>query len=256
MERMNGMNNEKISILGIPFNNLTRVEFLTQLLMRMENQQKTFLVTANPEIVMYAKEDDRYFDLLLKADYIAPDGIGIVRAAKTLKTPIKERVPGFELMLGLLELSSKYKKRVYFIGAQEEVIAKAVENAEKLWPGLEIVGYHHGYFDHSDPKMIEQVAALKPDLILVAFGFPRQEHWIHQYLQVADRGIAIGVGGSFDVLSGKSKRAPKIVQKLHIEWLYRLLKQPSRYKRMLALPVFMGEIRKQRQLKRVTKNGK
>ncbi|WP_208560810.1 WecB/TagA/CpsF family glycosyltransferase [Marinilactibacillus kalidii] len=248
------MDNKKISILGIPFDNLTRVEFLTQLLMRMENQQKTFLVTANPEIVMYAKEDRAYFDLLLKADYIAPDGIGVVRAAKKLGTPIKERVPGFELMLGLLELSSMHKKRVYFIGAQEEVISKAVENASKIWPDLEIVGYHHGYFDHSDPEMIERVRKLEPDLILVAFGFPRQENWIHQYLKQADRGIAIGVGGSFDVLSGKAKRAPKVVQKLHVEWLYRLIKQPSRYKRMLALPAFMKEINKQQAQKRVTKH--
>lgn len=247
------MDDKKVSILGIPFDNLTRVEFLGQLLVRMEANQKTFLVTANPEIVMYAKEDNEYFDLLLKADYVAPDGIGIVRAAKKLGTPIKERVPGFELMLGLLELSNKNKKRVFFIGAEEEVIRQAVKNAEEIWPDLEVVGYHHGYFDHSDPEMIEYVQSLKPDLILVAFGFPRQEKWIYQYLQTAQHGIAVGVGGSFDVLSGKSKRAPKIVQELHIEWLYRLIKQPSRYRRMLALPAFMKEINKQRSLETMSK---
>jgi len=240
------MDEKKVSILGIPFDNLTQIEFLTRLLIRMERQQKTFLVTANPEIVMYAKEDPAYFDLLLKADYIAPDGIGIVRAAKKLNMPIRERVPGFDLMLGLLDLSNTHRKRVFFIGAQEEVIEQAVQNAKKRWPDMIIAGYHHGYFDHSDPKMIEQVKASKPDLILVAFGFPRQEKWIYQYLKSADYGIAVGVGGSFDVLSGKAKRAPKLVQKLHIEWLYRLMKQPSRYQRMLALPAFMKKVNQQK----------
>lgn len=236
------MDESKVSIIGIPFDNLTRKEFLKQLLIRMQENQKTFLVTANPEIVMYAQEDNEYRQLLLEADYVAPDGIGIVRAARRLDTPIKERVPGFELMLGLLELANVHKKRVYFIGAQQEVVRKAVENVEQKWPNLVVAGYHHGYFDHSDPKMIKKVNETKPDVILVAFGFPRQEKWIKQYLQTVDYGIAIGVGGSFDVLSGKAKRAPKLVQKFHAEWLYRLLRQPSRYRRMLALPVFMKEI--------------
>lgn len=250
---MNGMDDKKVSILGIPFDNLTRVEFLTRLLERMEANKKTFLVTANPEIVMYAKEDDEYYHLLLNADYIAPDGIGIVRAAKKLGTPIKERVPGFELMLGLLELSNMHKKRVYFIGAKEEVVTQAVKNAGKVWPNLVVAGYHHGYFDHSNNGMIERIKSLEPDLILVAFGFPRQEKWIHQYLETAEHGIAVGVGGSFDVLSGKAKRAPKIVQKLHIEWLYRLVKQPSRYRRMLALPAFMQQVKKQKHLEKTKK---
>lgn len=243
---MNRMDKKRVSILGIPFDNLTRKEFLKQLLVRMEKKQKTFLVTANPEIVMYAKEDETYKNLLLEADYVAPDGIGIVRAAKRLHTPIKERVPGYELMLGLLELSNIQNKRVYFIGAQEDVVAQAVANVKKTWPDLKVAGYHHGYFDHSDPKMIEKVQETKPDVILVAFGFPRQEKWIKEYLKTADHGIAIGVGGSFDVLSGKAKRAPKLAQKYHIEWLYRLLKQPSRYRRMLALPAFMREVYKQK----------
>lgn len=247
------MDDKKVSILGIPFDNLTRVEFLARLLARMEANQKTFLVTANPEIVMYAKEDDEYYNLLLKADYVAPDGIGIVRAAKKLGTPIKERVPGFELMLGLLELSNMHKKRVYFIGAKEEIVEKAVNNAEKLWPNLVVAGYHHGYFDHSDSAMIDHVKSVEPDLILVAFGFPRQEKWIHEYLKATGHGIAVGVGGSFDVLSGKAKRAPKIVQKLHVEWLYRLVKQPSRYRRMLALPAFMQEVNKQKALEKTKK---
>lgn len=246
MERMTGMDEKKVLILGIPFDNLTRKEFLKQLLIRMDRKQKTFIVTANPEIVMYAKEDEEYRQLLLEADYVAPDGIGIVRAAQRLNTPVKERVPGFELMLGLLEIANVHQKRVYFIGAQERIVEKAVNNVQKTCPNVEVAGFHHGYFDHSDPEMIKKVKETNPDVIFVAFGFPRQEKWIHEYLKEADHGIAVGVGGSFDVLSGEAKRAPKFVQKFHVEWLYRLLKQPSRYRRMLALPVFIKEVYKQK----------
>lgn len=235
----------KITILGIPFDNMTRKEFLEKLYERMNRKEKTFLVTANPEIVMYAHDNPDYYKLLMEADFIAPDGIGIVQASRKLQTPIKERVPGFELMLGLLEIASLKNKRVYFIGAKEDIINLTVRNVSEKWPDLEIAGYHHGYFDHEDPQMIEQVKATRPDIVLVAFGFPRQEKWIKSYLASADYGIAVGVGGSFDVLSGKTKRAPYLVQRFHIEWLYRLVKQPSRYKRMLALPYFIREVYRQ-----------
>lgn len=236
----------KVKILGISFDNMTRKEFLKVLYKRMNDREKTFLVTANPEIVMYAKENKDYYQLLMEADYIAPDGIGIVKASQVLGTPIKERVPGFELMLGLLEIADLEKKRVYFIGAEEEIIELTVGKVKKEWPNIKIVGYHHGYFDHKDPEMIEHVKQTEPDMVFVAFGFPRQEKWISDYLSQASHGIAVGVGGSFDVLSGKTKRAPRLIQYFHIEWLYRLLKQPSRYKRMSVLPKFIKEINRQK----------
>ncbi|GEK90498.1 WecB/TagA/CpsF family glycosyltransferase [Alkalibacterium kapii] len=236
----------KVTILGIPFDNITRKDFLNALYKRMNNRQKTFLVTANPEIVMYAHDNEDYYKLLLQADYIAPDGIGIVKASRTLGKPIKERVPGYELMLGLLEMADLEKRNVYFIGAEEEVIESTVSRVKKKWPNINIAGYHHGYFNHADPEMIEKVKATEPDLIFVAFGFPRQEKWISNYLSQASHGIAVGVGGSFDVLSGKTKRAPALIQSLHIEWLYRLVRQPSRYKRMAVLPRFIKQVYRQK----------
>lgn len=238
---------DKITILGIPFDNMTRKEFLKQLYLRMENKEKTFLVTANPEIVMYAQKHPSYYNLLMEADFIAPDGIGIVRASRKLDTPIKERVPGFELMMGLLEIANLNQKRVYFIGAHEEVVNLTVKNVKDKWPNINIVGHRNGYFNHGDPSIIKEVKATRPDIVFVAFGFPRQEQWIQTYLKEADYGVAVGVGGSFDVLSGNAKRAPYLVQKFHVEWLYRLLKQPSRYKRMLALPLFIKEVYRQKQ---------
>lgn len=239
------MMQRKVMILGIPFDNMTRKEFLKNLNERLNTHQKTFLVTANPEIVMYAKNNKDYYDLLMQADYIAPDGIGIVKAAHRLGTPIQERVPGFELMLGLLEIADLEEKNVYFIGSKEEILELTIEKVKIKWPHINIVGYHHGYFDHDDPEMIDRVKNTNPDIVFVAFGFPRQEKWISDYLSQVSHGIAVGVGGSFDVLSGKTKRAPKFVQSFHIEWLYRLIKQPSRYKRMAVLPKFLQEIYKQ-----------
>ncbi|HAJ70004.1 MAG: WecB/TagA/CpsF family glycosyltransferase [Alkalibacterium sp.] len=240
----------KVTILGVPFDNITQEDFLKALYDRLVNKQKTFLVTANPEIVMYARDNEDYYQLLLQADYIAPDGIGIVKAARTLGKTIKERVPGYELMLGLLEIANIEKQNVYFIGAQEDTIELTVSEVERRWPNINIVGYHHGYFNHADPKMIEKVKNTDPDLIFVAFGFPRQEKWISNYLSQASHGIAVGVGGSFDVLSGKTKRAPSLVQTLHVEWLYRLIRQPSRYKRMAVLPRFIKQIYKQKKKER------
>jgi len=240
------MMQSKVTILGIPFDNMTRKEFLKELYKRMNRKQKTFLVTANPEIVMYAQENKDYYELLMQADYIAPDGIGIVKASHTLGTPIKERVPGFELMLGLLEIADMEKKNVYFIGAKEEIIELTIEKIKQEWPHINIVGYHHGYFNHADPEMINKVKETEPDMVFVAFGFPRQEKWISNYLSQVSSGIAVGVGGSFDVLSGKTKRAPRLVQSFHIEWLYRLIRQPSRYKRMSVLPKFLQEIYSQK----------
>lgn len=235
----------KVTILGIPFDNMSRKEFLRCLYERLIENQKTFLVTANPEIVMYANQNKDYYDLLMQADFIAPDGIGIVKASQKLGKPIHERVPGFELMLGLLEIADLEKKNVYFLGAKEEIIELTIGKVKERWPNLNIAGYHHGYFDHDDPKMIHMVKETDPDIVLVAFGYPRQEKWISRYLDQASKGIAIGVGGSFDVLSGKTKRAPRLVQYFHVEWLYRLIRQPSRYKRMSVLPKFLQEVHNQ-----------
>lgn len=240
------MMQSKVTILGIPFDNMTRKEFLKELYKRLNQEEKTFLVTANPEIVMYARDNEDYYELLKQADYIAPDGIGVVKASQALGTPIKERVPGFELMLGLLEIADLEKKNVYFIGAKEDIIELTIAKVKKEWPNINIVGYHHGYFNHADPEMIEKVKETDPDMIFVAFGFPRQEKWISNYLSQVSHGIAVGVGGSFDVLSGKTKRAPRLVQYFHVEWLYRLIRQPSRYKRMSVLPKFLQEVYRQK----------
>jgi N-acetylglucosaminyldiphosphoundecaprenol N-acetyl-beta-D-mannosaminyltransferase len=232
----------KVNILNVPFVNKTRQQILEELLQRIRNKEKTFVVTANPEIVMFARKDPSYFHTIAAADYIVADGIGIVIASKMLKKPLPERVAGFDLMTELLRLADRNRWKVFLLGAKEEVIPLTVENIKQKYPNLIIAGFHHGYFEDNDKHIVELVKESKADLVFVALGFPRQEKWIYEHYPLFDQGIFIGVGGSFDVLAGKVKRAPEIWQKLNIEWLYRLIQQPSRWRRMVALPQFLFEV--------------
>lgn len=236
------MNNKHVNILGINFISITMERFVDLIVKRIEEETKTFIVTANPEIVMYAQRDSNYKKLLKEANFVVPDGIGIVKAAKLLNLSLHERIPGFDLMMNLLKAANKHNKKVYMLGGQKEVLLGAEKSIRNRYPNVEIVGSHHGYFNWEDPSVINDIIKTRPDLVFVALGFPKQEKWIHEHIDKVEKGIFIGVGGSFDVLAGKVKRAPFLWQKLNLEWLYRLIQQPSRWKRMLVLPQFALKI--------------
>ncbi|MED3653684.1 WecB/TagA/CpsF family glycosyltransferase [Heyndrickxia sporothermodurans] len=231
-----------VEILGVPFIHSTRNEFIDILHRRIKQQNKTFVVTANPEIVMMANENKVFMEYLQTADFITPDGIGIVKAAGWLNKPLPERVPGFDTMKDLLSLANENQYRVYFLGAKQEVLEQCIHNVSNDFPKMEIAGYHNGFFDLDNPQIAEEIRELKPDLIFVALGAPRQEQWIYQNIAKFDKGIFMGVGGSFDGIAGVVPRAPEIWQKLNIEWLYRLIQQPTRWKRMLAIPRFVFKV--------------
>lgn len=231
----------KVNIFTLSFNSIEKKQLLEKLINRINNQEKTFLVTANPEIVMYAKQNSEYSKVVNKANFVIADGIGVVIGSKILGTPVPERIAGFDLMCDLLQRGNQEGWCAYFLGAKNEVIGKAVSKIQRDYPNLNIAGYHDGYFnDSTEIKNIIQKT--RPDLVFVALGFPRQEKWIHENLKDFDKGLFIGVGGSFDVLAGTVKRAPLIWQKMNLEWLYRLLQQPSRWKRMLVLPQFVMKV--------------
>lgn len=237
---------DRVSILGIPFVKITlkgMVELLTDY---MKKEKKCFVVTANPEIAMAAYENKDFYKLISKADYITADGIGIVKAAQYLGTPLPERVTGFDMFISLLQVANTNKNSVYLLGAKEEVIERAVKNLQRDYPNVQVAGYHHGFFDWNDRSIEQEIKEKQPDLVFVALGFPRQEKWIAERFDSFEKGIFMGIGGSFDVLAGEVKRAPEIWQKLNLEWLYRLLKQPTRWKRMLALPRFALTILKEK----------
>lgn len=211
----------------------------------LKNNKKMFIVTANPETFMMSENDEEMKKLLLDNDTIlVPDGIGIVKAARMLDYDIKERIPGIDIANKLLELGNKEKKSVYLFGAKPEVIEAMKEGLKNNYPNLVIVGTSDGYVKDKN-KVFDKIVKEKPDIVLVALGIPLQEKLIYKHLNKFDKGIFVGVGGSFDVISGYKKRAPKIFIKLNLEWLYRILKEPKRLKRFYDSNVkFLFKIKK------------
>lgn len=184
-------------------------------------------------------------EILQDADLVIPDGSSLLWAAKVLKKPIKTRVTGIDLMQLLLEEAEKCGWSVYFLGAKHEVIKEAVSLTRKRHPSLKIVGYHHGYFD-DDNLILKDIKNLEPDILFAGMGAPKQEVWLTKNRDRLNCRVAIGVGGSFDVLSGNVKRAPMWMQNRGLEWLYRYLKEPSRIKRSILLPRFISLVLKEK----------
>lgn len=221
--------------------------FINLLTNRIKNEEKIFVVTANPETLMKGTEIPE-FDKVLKSEdtIIVPDGIGVVKAANMLGYPVKERVTGVEIVQELFEFADKEKKKIYLYGAKEEVITQLVQKIENDYAGIEIAGYCNGYAEDRD-GVFDKIVEAKPDIVLVALGIPTQELLIAKHYERFDKGTFIGVGGSFDVLSGTKKRAPKIFIKLNLEWLYRIIKEPGRIGRFYRSNVkFISRIKKMR----------
>lgn len=235
----------RISILGVGIDALTLAEARSAIADAVERVRSgqarpgMHVVTANPEIVMATRVDPAFAQALRAADWVLPDGVGIVWAARLLGTPIPERVPGIELTEALLELAARRGYRVFFLGAAEGVAEEAARNVCRRFPGLQIVGTHHGYFaPEEEAAVVALVERARPDLLFVALGAPKQELFIARHRRSWSVPVAMGIGGTLDVLSGRVRRAPRWVRAMGLEWLYRFLRQPSRFPRLLALPRF------------------
>ena len=213
----------------------------------LSQNKKTFIVTANPETFMMSEKDEEMRKLLLDNDtFLVPDGIGIVKAARMINYDVKERITGIDIANELLKLGNKQKKSIYLFGSKQEVIDSMEKVLKESYPNLNLVGMSNGYEKVKD-KIFEKIVKTKPDIVLVALGIPLQEKLIYKHLDKFDKGIFVGVGGSFDVISGHKKRAPKIFIKLNLEWLYRILKEPKRLKRFYDSNVkFIFKVRRQK----------
>jgi len=196
------------------------------------------VVTANPEILAAARRDGELARTLEEAALVVADGIGVVAAARILGTPLPGRVPGIELLERLLAACAREGLRPFFLGARPDVVQEAAEQARRRFPGLELAGAHHGYFALEDPAPVRAVAASGADLLFAGMGADRDLRWLFRNRERLRVPVAMGVGGSFDVLSGRVRRAPGWVRRIHLEWLYRLLREPARWRRQLALPHF------------------
>lgn len=239
------MKDNRIDVLGVGFDNVTMDEAILKCEEMLAGNKANLVVTPNPEIVMKAREDEEYMKIINEASLVIPDGIGIIKGANILNTPLKERVAGYDLICNLLEKYKDGSKSFYFWGSKPGVAEIAKQKMEEKYPNIKILGADDGYFDDAKKaKIIAKLADLKPDILLLGIGFPKQEKLIHSLLPQKLFKIAIGCGGSIDVLSGTVKRAPKLFIKLHIEWSWRLIKQPSRIGRMMVLPKFLKEVKK------------
>ena len=228
---------ETVNILGVHVNKYTMNEATQKAASLMESDSLSMIFTPNSEIILYASNNEEFTAVLNSADMIIPDGIGVVYGAKILGSPIKERVAGYDLVCNLFPVMAKKGQSVYLLGAKPGVAETAAQNLVKKYPGLVIAGTHDGYFK-DDNEVIEDINRAKPDFLMVCLGFPKQENWIYKNRERINAKLAIGAGGCLDVFAGTVQRAPEFYCKHGIEWLYRLVKQPSRFVRMLALPKF------------------
>lgn len=214
---------------------------------RLKNNKKTFVVTANPESYMISNHDLVMSEIMIHPKHtIVADGIGVVRACEKLGFENVPKVPGADIAEKLLVYGNELHKTIYLFGAKENVIELMVQKVKTDYPHLDIVGYCNGYVENKD-KVFKDIIEKQPDIVMVALGIPMQEKLIHKYFSQAKKGIYIGVGGSFDVISGFKRRAPKIFRNHNLEWLYRIFREPSRLKRFYKNNIkFILDIKKHR----------
>lgn len=235
---------ERINILGVPVDTMTMQEAVDTITTRTLNGEQTFVVTANAEIIMMCQENSNYNDIISnKADIVLPDGAGAVWAGRHKGYKVPERVAGFDLYKNLLDQGRKQGMQSYFFGGSPTIAEIAKAKVEELYPGVEVVGTHNGYFKDDDvPGIIDEINASGADYLFIALGAPKQENWIMANKDKLKCKLFMGIGGSFDVLAGKMERAPKWMQDAGLEWAFRLYKQPSRFMRMMALPKFVLKV--------------
>lgn len=207
----------------------------------IERRKPSFVVAINPEKIMKAEKDEKLLKLLNRAAIQIPDGVGVVLASKLKGGNIRSRVTGIDLMYGICQNAAKKGHKVYLLGAKPGVAEQAGEILKKRYEGLNIVGIRDGYFKDKN-EVIGNIKGKTPDILFVAMGSPNQEYWITEHMHELGVPLLMGVGGSFDVTCGNIKRAPGWMCRLGLEWLYRLIKEPWRYKRMIVLPQFLFKV--------------
>lgn len=230
-----------VKLLGLKIDNFTFAEAITKGIELIHGDKVSQVVTINPEMFSQAEKDEHFKKIVDDAEIVIPDGIGVKIALKMRGYDV-QRIPGIDFARNLLEQSAKENIPVAIIGAKEEVISKAVEKLQAEIKGLNIVYWHNGYFS-DDSEIYSSLKERAARLILVAMGSPRQEEFIYNAKKILNPALMVGIGGSLDVWSGEVKRAPQIYQNLGMEWLYRTVCQPERFKRIFpALPLFLLKV--------------
>lgn len=241
---------KKVTILGVPVDAITMGEAVARIDGFIEKRTPVLVATANAEMLMRATHDGALRRILQGAAMVTPDGAGTVWAAHHLGYAMPERVAGYDMVQELMREAPAKHRRIFFFGSAPGVADKAKKKAEQLYPGIEIVGTRNGFFAAADePAIIEEIKAAHPDILLAALGVPKQEKWLAKHLSELGVPVSIGVGGTFDVMAGVMKRAPRWMQRAKLEWLFRGMMQPQRAGRLLALPRFVLKVHAQKRKK-------
>ena len=228
----------RTDVLGVAFDDVTLDEAVDRALAMLEEDGPHMVATPNPEIVQRAQKDREFAGILAQADLVIPDGVGVVYAAKILGRPLKGRVPGIDFASALMGRMAGTGRRLYLLGAKPGVAEEAGRRILERHPNITLCGTQDGYFQDEEAALLK-VAAARPDLLFVCLGAPKQEKWMARWGKHTGARLAIGLGGALDVFAGKVERAPESWQKLGLEWLHRLAKDPSRIGRMMKLPLFL-----------------
>ncbi len=231
----------KVNVMGVSFDNVTMEEALERAQTMLSESGADYVVTPNSEIVYEAMHSEEMKDLLGGASLVLPDGAGVVLGARLLGTPLKQKVAGVEFADGVLGLLAKTGGSVYLLGGKPGVAELAAEKMLQKHPGLTIAGLSDGYFK-DDAPVVETINAANADMLFVCLGAPKQERFMAEHRAELNVRLMAGLGGSLDAFAGTVKRAPKWMIRCSLEWLYRLLQQPSRFKRMLRLPKFLWAV--------------
>lgn len=234
---------QSITILGVQIDNVTTPQALQLIAGFVEAGTPHQVVTVNPEFVMTARRLPAFRDVINRADLRLPDGVGLLWAARRLGTPLQERVAGSDMVPRIAQQAARLGHRIFLLGAAPGVAEKAAARLVHLAPGVMIVGTYAGSpAVEEEDEIVGMICTAAPDILFVAYGAPQQDLWIARNLDRLGVAVAMGVGGTFDFLAGVSKRAPRWIQRLGFEWLYRLMREPWRWRRQLDIPRFMWHV--------------
>ena len=238
----------RINVLGVGFDNVTMKEAVARGTELLGQPGAHYVVTPNPEIVEVCRENPEAMRAVNGADLVLADGIGVVKGARMLGTPLKTKVPGIEFAAGLMEEMAAKGMSLYLLGAKPGVADTAGKRLAEKYPGLTIAGTHDGYFQDDGP-VIEAIRNSGADAVFVCLGAPKQELWMARNGSATNARLLCGLGGSLDVFAGTVKRAPRVWSDHGLEWFYRLCKEPRRIGRMMKLPLFLVHVQQEKRRK-------
>ncbi len=235
----------RIDVLGVGFDNVTMDEAVSRAMDFLAEEGTHYVATPNPEIVEVCRENPAARAAVNGADLVLPDGIGVIKGAAMLGTPLRERVPGIEFAARLMARMAEEGRSLFLLGAKPGVAEEAARRLTVQYPGLRIAGTHDGYFQ-DDAPVIEAIRRSGAEAVFVCLGAPKQELWMARNGAATGARLLCGLGGSLDIFAGNVERAPQFWREHGLEWLYRLCREPRRIGRMMKLPLFLVHVKQEK----------